>query len=180
MPNDAEMTIDERRHYLKRGQGRSWAVAGRERTRVLTEMEVVTGWPRRSVVRLVWPHGPGLARRQRAKQRGRAYGHLVDDGLRGVWERRDLVCAERLTPALGPTARLLARHGEVRLTDEVETQLTQISRASGQRRLTRFGQEVPRLPRRGPARANGVNQVRRAVPRQRMAWEEPEPGHFCQ
>ena len=116
MPNDAEMTIDERRNYLKGRQGRSWAVAGRERNRVLTEMEVVTGLPRRSVVRLVWPHGPGLARRQRAKQR----------------------------------------------------------------RLTRFGQDVPRLPRRGPARANGVNQVRRAVPRQRMAWEEPEPGHFCQ
>lgn len=77
-----------------------------------------------------------------------------------------------------PTARLLARHGEVRLTDDVESQLAQISRASVQRRLTRFVQDVPRLPRRGPERANRVNQVLRAVPMQRIAWDEPAPGHF--
>lgn len=178
MPNDAEMTIDERRKYLKRMQGRYWAAEGRERNRLLTEMELVTGLHRRSVVRLVSPHGPGLARRQRAKQRGREYGHLVDDVLRVVWESLDYVCAERLTPALVPTARLLARHGEVRLTDPLEAQLAQISRASVQRRLTRFVQDVPRLPRRGPERANRVNQVLRTVPMQRIAWDEPAPGHF--
>lgn len=178
MPNDAEMSIAERRKYLKRMQGRYWAADQREKNRLLTEMELVTGLHRRSVVRLVSPHGLGLARRQRAKQRGREYGHLVDDALRVIWESLDYVCAERLTPALAPTARLLAKHGEVRLTEELEAQLAQISRASVQRRLTRFVQDVARLPRRGPERANRVNQVLRTVPMQRIAWEEPEPGHF--
>ena len=178
MPNDEEMTLAERRKYLQRMQGRYWAAAGRERSRLLTEMALVTGLHRRSVVRLVSPHGPGLARRPRTTQRGRTYGHLVDDALRVIWESLDYVCAERLTPALVPTARLLARHGELRLTEAVERQLAQISRASVQRRLTRFVQDVPRLPRRGPERANRVNQVLRTVPMQRIAWNEPAPGHF--
>jgi hypothetical protein len=147
-------------------------------------MGLVTGLHRRSVVRLLSPHGPGLDPRPRRGQRGRTYGHLVDDALRVVWESLDFVCAERLTPALLPTARLLARHGEVRLTDDLERQLGRISRASVQRRLTRFaalgldGDGPPRLPRRGPDRANQANQVRRAVPMRRIAWDEPAPGHF--
>jgi hypothetical protein len=141
-------------------------------------MELVTGLHRRSLVRLLSPRGPGLGRRPPPRQRGRTYGHLVDDALRVIWESLDFVCAERLTPALVPTARLLARHGEVRLTAELEAQLGRISRASVQRRLTRLGQDLPRLPRRGPERANRANDLLRAVPMERIAWAEAEPGHF--
>src|SRR5687768_7966352 len=126
MPHDEDMTLAERRKYLKRMQGRYWAADRVGRTRLLTEMELVTGLHRRSVVRLLSPHGPGLARIPRPRQRGRTYGHLVDDALRVIWESLDFGCAERLTPALVPTARLLARHGEVRLTDELEAQLGRI------------------------------------------------------
>jgi hypothetical protein len=178
MPNDEDMTLAERRKYLRRMQGRYSAADRGGRTRLLSEMELVTGLHRRSVVRLLSPRGPGLDRATRTRQRGRSYGHLVDDVLRVVWETLDFVCAERLTPALVPTARLLARHGEVRLTDALEAQLGRISRASVQRRLTRFGQDLPRLPRRGPERANRVNQVLRTVPMQRIAWAETAPGHF--
>src|ERR687884_300567 len=130
-------------------------------------MEQVTGLHRRSLVRLLSARGPGLWLQPRTRERGPTYGATVNDALLVVWESLDFVCAERLTPALVPTARLLAAHGELALTPALEAQLGQISRASVQRRLTRFrqlgqpGPEVPRLPRRGPERANQTNAVAR-------------------
>jgi hypothetical protein len=60
----------------------------------------------------------------------------------------------------------------------VEAQLARISRASVQRRLTRLAQDTPRLPRGGPERASRTNAVARQIPMRRIAWDEPEPGHF--
>lgn len=179
LDNDAAMTLDERRKYLRRLQARYWAADRAGRGQLLSEMEWTTGLHRRSLVRLLAPTGPGqadrLSRRRRTTQRGRMYGHQVDDALRVIWESLDFVCAERLTPAPVPTARLLARHGELRLTEGLEAQLGAISRASVQRRLTRLAQDTPRLPRRGPERAN---QVARQIPMGRLPWDEAAPGAF--
>jgi hypothetical protein len=172
------MTVDERRKYLKRMQGRYWAADRVGRGALLTEMGLVTGLHRRSLVRLLSPHGPGLARQARQRQRGRVYGHRVDDALRVIWESLDYVCAERLTPALVPTGRRLAAHGELPWTADLEAQLAQISRASVQRRLQRLAQDTPRLPRGGPERASRTNAVARQIPMRRIAWDQPEPGHF--
>ncbi len=177
MPDDDEgMTIAERRKYLKRMQGRYWAADRAGRGGLLDEMAAVTGLHRKSLLRLLAPGG--LERWPRRRQRGRTYGHRVDDALRVIWESLDFVCAERLTPALVSTARLLTHHGELHVTDDLEAQLGRISVASVQRRLTRFLQDTPRLPRKGPERANQVNQVARQIPMQRLAWDEAEPGHF--
>jgi len=99
----------------------------------------------------------------------------VDDALRVIWESLDYVCAERLTPGLVATARHLAAHGELAVSAALEQQLGQISVASVQRRLTRLGQDTPRLPRKGPVEAN---RVARRIPMGRLAWDEPVPGHF--
>src|SRR5205085_5168435 len=145
---------------------------------LLAEMGLVTGLHRRSLVRLLSPHGPGLARQPRRRQRARTYGHEVDDALRVIGESLDYICATRLTPTLVATARQLAAHGELRLSAEVEAQLARISRASVQRRLTRLAQDTPRLPRGGPERASRTNAVARQIPMRRIAWDQPEPGHF--
>src|ERR687890_41054 len=142
------MTVDERRKCLKRVQG-GYLAAGREdRSRLLDDLAALTGLHRKSVVRLL--KGPSLERRPRRRQRGREYGAAVDDALRVIWESLDYVCAERLTPALVATAKQLARHGEMEVSDELLGQLGRISVASVQRRLTRLGQDTMRLPRRGP------------------------------
>jgi len=136
-------------------------------------MEVMTGLHRKSLVRLLVPGG--LTRERRRQERGGVYDSAVDDGLRVVWDSLDGVCAERLTPALVSTAQLLAAHGELVLTPAVEAPLGQISISTVQRRLTRFGQDTPRLPRRGPERAN---RLMRTIPTRRIPWDEAEPGHF--
>jgi hypothetical protein len=67
-----EMTIDERRKYLKKMQPRYLAADRPGRGVLLTEMEAVTGLHRKSLTRLL--AAPSLARRPRSRQRGRTYG----------------------------------------------------------------------------------------------------------
>tara|TARA_Y100000031_G_scaffold48010_1_gene54798 strand:+ start:34 stop:1254 length:1221 start_codon:yes stop_codon:yes gene_type:complete len=173
MPAEDEMTINERRKYLRRMRERYWGADRMGRGKLLTEMEAVTGLHRKSLVRLV--RGPTLERTPRSRSRGRSYGPEVEDAIRVVWESLDHVCAERLTPALVPTARHLERFGELVLTMDLETQLGQISRATVQRLIGKLSQDTPRLPRRGPERANSLT---RAIPMGRLPWDTMEPGHF--
>lgn len=53
MPADDEMTIDERRKYLKKLRPRYAAADRAEKGRLLTEMALVTGLHRKSLVRLL-------------------------------------------------------------------------------------------------------------------------------
>jgi transposase InsO family protein len=173
MQDDIQMTITERRKYLGLMRGRYLLADRAQRSQLLTEMEAITSMHRKSLLRLL--HTPDLARRPRTKQRGKTYGHRVDDAIRLIWESLDYICAERLTPALLPTAQLLAQHGELILTDQLLAQLGTISIASVQRRLSRFTLDTPRLPRKGPEQAN---RLARSIPMRKIAWDESEPGHF--
>lgn len=173
MQDDEPMTIGERRKYLSRMRGRYLLAPRTLQHQLLNEMEAVTGLHRKSLLRLL--HTPDLARHPRTTQRGKTYGAAVDDAVRVIWESLDYICAERLTPALAATAQLLAQHGELCLTPTLLNQLQQISIASVQRRLTRFTQDTPRLPRRGPVQAH---RVARSIPIRKIAWNETEPGHF--
>jgi hypothetical protein len=155
VPDAERMTVNERRKCLKRMQGRYLAASREERGRLLDELAELTGLHRKSVVRLL--KGPTLER------------------LRVIWESLDYVCAERLTPALVPTAEQLARHGELTVTEELLAQLGRISISSVQRCLTRLGQDTMRLPRRGPERAN---KLAKAIPMTRIPWDTADPGHF--
>ncbi len=174
MPIDERMTVDERRKYLKVVALR-YAKAGRaQRSALLTEMEAVTGLHRKSLLRLL--HGPTLDRApKRRRIRGRRYGPEVAGVVRVVWESLDYVCAERLTPALLPTAQQLARWEELVLTPAVEAPLRTISRATVQRLLQRFQQDTPRLPRRRP---QPPNRLLREVPMERLPWTTRTPGSF--
>jgi hypothetical protein len=173
MQDDTHMTLAERRKYLGRMRPRYLLATRAEQTRLLSEMEAVTGMHRKSLLRLL--HAASLARRVRTSQRGKLYGARVEDAIRLIWESLDYICAERLTPALLPTAQLLSTHGELVLDDELLAQLGCISIASVQRRLKRFTQDTPRLPRKGPEQAN---RVARNIPIRKIAWDQTEPGHF--
>ena len=172
MANDDEMTIDERRKYLKRMRPRYERAERSGRSVLLSEMEQVTGLHRKSLLRLL--HAPSLERRPRTRQRGRTYGAPVEWVVVKVWESLDFICAERLTPTLVETARHLAHFGVLTLPPPVEAQLAQISEASVARLLARHRTARLRLPRGGPERANSAT---RDVPMTRIPWDTTEPGH---
>lgn len=173
MQDDTQMTLPERRKYLGRMCPRYQRADRIGRSQLLAEMAAVTGLHRKRLLRLL--HAPDLARHPRTSQRDKTYRAAGEDAIRLIWETLDYICAERLTPALLPTAQLLIQHGEISVSAAVLAQLGTISIASVQRRLTRFTQDTPRLPRRGPAQAN---RVARSIPMRKIAWDETEPGHF--
>ncbi|MGI5836402.1 MAG: hypothetical protein ACOX87_07910 [Chloroflexota bacterium] len=86
MPADDEMTVDERRKYIRLQSKRYLAADRVERGKLLTEMEEVTGLHRKSLIRLL--RQGGLERKARQKQRGRSYGPEVEDVIRVVWETK--------------------------------------------------------------------------------------------
>jgi hypothetical protein len=173
MPSEDEMTIDERRKYLKKRQQRYQQAPRKERGQLLAEMEQVTGLHRKSLTRLM--NASSLDRKKRQRPRPRSYSQLTEQVIVAVWESLDYVCAERLTPVLLRTARHLAGFGEVRLSAEVEEQLARISRATVGRLLRAHRSRRLRLPQKGAERAN---QMTKGVPMKRIAWDTTEPGHF--
>src|SRR5216684_152760 len=91
-----------------------------ERSRLLTEMQEVTSLHRKSLTRLM--HTASLERTKRQKPRPRTYGPEVERVVVRVWESRDYICAERLTPGLLRMARHLARFELLGLTSQVQEQ----------------------------------------------------------
>jgi hypothetical protein len=171
MPAEIKMTINERRKYLMRMRLRYVQANRAGRGRLLDEMAQVTELHRKSLVRLM---KADPVRKPRQRQRGRTYNHEVDDAIRIIAETLDYICAQRLTPSLLPTARLLIKHGELAVSVRVLELLGQISVRTVKRILSRIRQDERRLPRRGPERAL---QILREVPAERIAWDIAEPGH---
>src|SRR5438270_10454325 len=173
MPTQDEMTIDERRKYVKLMEPRYRKSKRKERSQLLSEMEQVSKLHRKHLIRLL--NGESLDRKKRSTPRSRRYGLEVERVVLRVWESLDYICAERLTPSLVHMAQHLAGFGSVVLTAEVESQLATISCATVQRMLRKNRARKARLPRPGPHRAN---QVTKGVPMRRIPWNTPDPGHF--
>ena len=168
-----EMTIDERRKYVKLMAMRYQKGTRKERSHLLTEMEQVTTLHRKHLIRLL--NGASLERKKRQTPRKRTYGLEIERVVLRVWESLDYICAERLTPTLVKTAKHLATFGVLLLTAEVESQLATISVATVERMLRKHRSRKVRLPRPGPRRAN---RVTKEVPMRRIPWQTSEPGHF--
>lgn len=171
MPISDEMTIDERRKYVKLMASRYQKARRNERSQLLTEMEQVSKLHRKHLIRLL--NGKSLERKKRQTPRSRTYGLEVEGVILRVWESLDYICAERLTPTLVKTATHLATFGVVVLRAEVASQLATISVATVERLLRRHRSRKARLPRPGPRRANQATQ---GVPMKRIAWDIREPG----
>jgi hypothetical protein len=99
----------------------------------------------------------------------------VEDALRVIHPSFDYICAERLTPNLVWMAQQLARHRELEVTDVLLEKLGQISISTVGRCLGRIRQYEPRLPRKGPRRAN---RLTRDIPMLRLPWSIQVPGSF--
>ena len=91
MPTEDEMTVNERRKYLKRMKPLYLKAKTVERSRLLTGMEQVTGMHRKSLSRLL--HDKSLEHQKRQKPRQRSYGAEVEEVILHVPTK----CATSLT-----------------------------------------------------------------------------------
>src|SRR5437588_2364491 len=152
MPTQDEMTIDERRKYVKLMEPRYRKSKRKERSQLLSEMEQVSKLHRKHLIRLL--NGESLDRKKRSTPRSRSYGLEVERVVLRVWESLDYICAERLTPSLVHMAQHLAGFGSVVLTAEVQSQLSTISCATVQRMLRKNrAQSAVTAPRSTPSQS---------------------------
>jgi len=172
MSTDKKMTIDERRKYLSVMRPRYVKAGREEKTRLLNEMVLVTGYTRKYLISLL---ATDLQRKPRRQGRGRTYGAPVDDALRVIHETWDYICPERLTPNLVWMACRLAQHSELKVDQALLAQLGQISIATVERHLRRLHQDEPRLPRRPPS---SERAMLRDIPMLRLPWDIQQPGYF--
>jgi hypothetical protein len=172
MSANEEMTIDERYKYLRQMKKRYQKASRKEKGCLLDEMEAVTGQHRKGLTRLM---NSSLERQRRGRERERVYGPDVGAAVSIIAESLDWVCPERLQPRLGWMADHLAKHGELVVSQEVRQKLDTVSISSVGRLLASVPKDRPRLPQRGPKRAN---QLTKAIPAGRIDWQEQQPGHF--
>jgi len=170
------MSIQDRYSYLRRMHERYLSAKRRERSGLLDEIVAHTGLNRKYACHLM-NKAVGPIRKKRKRQRGRKYSHKVDDAIRVIGETLDWVCAERMTPVLLETAKLLAAHGELQLDDALGDELRRISISTVARIVARVRQDEYRLPRRR-GRRKSSNSLLASIPSGKIAWDEPEPGHF--
>ncbi len=172
MTTEEEMTINERRKYLRKMKSRYSKAKRQERSELLNEMEAVTGLHRKSLTRLM---RSSLERKPRSRERSKTYSDEVSSAIRVIAASLDYPCAERLTPNLGWMAKHLAAHDELEVSDPLLLLLDQISISTVARRLKTIRQDQPRLARRRPRPANSVL---RGIPMGRIPWDVGVPGHF--
>ena len=174
MSPEEPMTIDERRKYLHKMQPYYRRASRAERSRLLTEMEQVTGLHRKSLIRLL---GGDLRRKKRTRQRGPTYTPETQSAIRLCAEALDFPCAERLKPMLSATAQHLARHERLSLTPKIAQQLEQVSVSTVRRIVGPVRQQATRLAssRRPPRPRSAVS---RAVPVSTIPAHVATPGYL--
>ncbi len=174
MSLEEPMTIDERRKYLHKMQPYYRRAGRAERSRLLTEMEQVTGLHRKSLIRLL---SGDLRRKRRTHQRGPSYTPETQSAIRLCAEALDFPCAERLKPMLSAIAQHLARHGRLALTPEIAQQLEQVSVSTIRRIVGPVRQQPTRLAssRRPPRQRSAVS---RAVPVSTISAQVATPGYL--
>lgn len=160
------------KEYVEAIRGRYRKADRREKGRMLGEVTQVTGYHRKSAIRLLraakGEHGA------KGHGRPRAYGPEVVHALKVVWEVADRVCSKRLAPFVAELVHVLERHGELTLAPEVKVQLLRMSPSTMDRVLKPYRQ----LPRGRPLSATKPGTLlKTAIPiRTFSEWDDRRPG----
>ena len=166
---------------MRRSSVSEYAEAMRERYRaggraekghLLDEFTAVTGYHRKSAVRLL----SGRSRGRRAKKMGRPrrYDDEVVVALKQVWETADRICGKRLKPFMGELVAKMQEWEELRVTQDVADQLCQLS-ASTIDRLLRPHKD--RGLRRPWSTTKPGSLLKASIPIRTFAeWDEDRPG----
>ena len=150
-----------------------YASASREgKSRILEEFSALSGYHRKSAIRLL--NGTARLLEERSGGRPRVYDDAARQALIVLWEAGDRICGKRLRPLLPILISALERNGHLALDARLRMSLTGMSAATIDRLLTQVRAVAPRRQiRRAPA------TLRHQVPIRTFAdWHEPEVGYL--
>ena len=157
-----------------------YQVANRtQRAAILDQFLTVSGYNRKSAIRLFAAVGDDTPKGVSGRKRGRPrlYNAAVVAALQLLWEAADCICTRRLQPFVPQLLAALRRHDELVLEPEVETGLCRMSSATMDRELHPFRH---RYVRRGLSTTKPGTLLKQAIPVRTFAdWNEQRPG-FCE
>lgn len=167
------MSAESRDEYLAVMHERYLQADRKGRSKLLDELEEVTGMDRKHLIKLM--SKGHFTRKERSKERGSTYGGQVRHALSVIAESLDYICPERLQGNLVWMAKHLEEQGELRLTPQLVEKLDSISVSTIRRLLERVHKDEYYLP---PAKPRPANAIARQIPMKRLPWDETQPGHF--
>lgn len=166
------MTRESVREYASAIRDRYLRASKSQKDAILNEFCQVTGYHRKSAIRLL-RHAPRPSGRRRG--RPRQYGAEVAMALRVAWEATDRICGKRLGPFLPELIPALERQGELSVSAKVRSQLLQVSPATIDRLLARARQEDVRRPHTSLRSSSALKAV---IPiRTWSDWGSATPGY---
>jgi len=166
------MSLQSRREYLAIAQRRYRdAKTKDEKSRIIDEVVENLSYHRKYAIQVL--NHPLPERKQKIRRPRKPKYLEALPAIQVVWEALDYPCAERLHPVLLSTAENLARHGEIVLTPLIKDQLSEISRSTLARLLTKWQSPKRRLV---GSRNKHLSGLRVEVPVRSYAWDEKRPG----
>jgi hypothetical protein len=126
--------------YSEAVRQRNKTVNKKEKGRLLDEFIQVTGYNRKSAIRLLGRSGVQSPNKRRGRRR--RYWSEAVDALRDIWEASDRLHSKRLQPFMGELVRVMRKHGELSVNADLEAELCRMSASTIDRLLKpwkRFG-----------------------------------------
>lgn len=159
-----EIVRRKRQEYLRAGKA--------EKRLILDEVEALTGYHRKSLVRLFLER-PGRRNAPIRRPRASTYGAILPH-LRVLWGASFYACGKRLAPFVGELLTSLKRFGEIEVTPDEEALLCRLSAATIDRMLKA---DRARITLKGRTTTKPGTLLKSRIPVRTFAqWDEHEPG----
>jgi len=157
--------------YVVALRGRYRSGGRRTKSQVLDEFVRVTGYHRKTGIRLLAGKGrPSGGRRGRRQQ----YGAEARAALKEIWEALLRPCSRRLQPHLGEMVEVMARRGRMAMSTEVTRQLLRMSPSTIDRLLRPYRRQGRR---HGFSTTRPGSLLKREIPIRTFSdWDEACPG----
>jgi len=166
------MTRASIREYTEAVRWRYLRASKEDKGKILDEFTKVTGYHRKTAIRLLHRVNKPSANKKRG--RPRQYNATVAEALRVAWEATDRLCSKRLRPFLPELIQILRRHGESAMSADVEAQLCRMSASTIDRLLKPWRQLGGRRPF---TTTKPASLLKSSIPIRTFAdWQEDKPG----
>ena len=160
--------------YIQAVQSRYIRAAKTDKGKILDEFARVTGYHRKSAIRVL--NRQSYVKRTGRRGRPRKYKSVIASELKYMWEVTDHLCSKRLHPFLPELLDVLKRNGRHAISSEADTQLRAISPSTMDRLLRTCHQKGGRS--RFPTTKPGT-LLKNSIPIRTFAdWKENSPGFF--
>lgn len=151
------LPMDTRRQLLQALQKRYIEASKAEKTRILEEFVLISGYHRKSAIRLLNETPINSNHRPRSSPARSVYGAAAQQALIVLWEASDRLCGKRLKALIPQLIPAMERHGHLCLNSHLKEQLLKIS-ASSIDRLLKEAHTVA-----GKKRSRVVNRVSKSI-----------------